>query len=629
MKIGEWLADDRLDEIQRGEERVKLDRRTMAVLMYLASKPGEVISTEELLDNVWRGVVVAPSSVYQTITVLRRALGDEAEKPRFVATVQRRGYRLIAPVAQVEAEGAAQPDIPPDTKPATGQKPWRWRWQTTLIAIVVLLGIAYLLGYDAIRRGLVQSGEGAGPSSASQSRSIAVLPFASSPAGDGNSYLADGLTEGLVQTLSRLPGTRVTARTTTFALRGSGDDARKIAETLGVRYVIDGSVRRDGDQLNIGVQLVDGTMGFALWSATYDCQLGDLMRVQQEIARSVAQALDLVLSRDAVSRLAHGTTLDPVAVDAYLRARAYWSERSAVSLRSAREHYERAIQSDPRLAAAHMGLAELLVLLPFYGIEPTKTAFPKARESALRALEIDPGLAEAHATLAVVHYQYEWDWTKAEAEFRRAIELNPNHATTRQWYAEFLGYAGRTADSAAQIAVAGDLDPLSPIITMLRGSPALWARQYPEAEEKYRAAIARHPDFPLAHYGLGLTLLGLGRAEEASAEFGIARESLGDEFVLPSLAHAYVGAGRRADAERVLEGYSALGRERYVSPYKIAVLQAALGRTDEALGWLERARDERDDRLVLIGVDGLLDSLRTHARFQEIQKQVMGTARGA
>jgi tetratricopeptide (TPR) repeat protein len=164
---------------------------------------------------------------------------------------------------------------------------------------------------------------------------------------------------------------------------------------------------------------------------------------------------------------------------------------------------------------------------------------------------------------------------------------------------------------------------------MLRGSPALWARQFVEAEEKYRAAIQRHPDFPLVHYGLGLTLLGLGRPEEAVTEFGVARVSLGDEFVLPSLAHAYVGAGRRADAEKVLEEFSVLGRERYVSPYKMGVLLAALGRSDEALGWLERARDERDDRLVLIGVDGLLDSLRTKARFQEIQKQVMGTASGA
>lgn len=624
IKVGEWLADEQLDEISRGQERVKLDRRTMALLVYLASRPGEVVSSEELLDNVWRGVVVAPGSVYQAIAVLRRALGDDADQPRYIATVQRRGYRLIAPVDPGETP---DPEAAVSAAPAPARWPWpwrlKWRWHATLAVIVVLLGLAWLLGQESIRRGLFQSGPGSKAAAAENFRTLAVLPFATAMRDSADRYLADGLTEGLIQTLGRLPGTRVTARSTTFALREADADARRVARSLGVRYVLEGSVQREGEQLHIGVQLVDGELGLELWSSAYDRPLGDLMRVQQEIARSVAQALDLVLGRDAVTRLARGATLDPVAVDAYLRARAYWSERSAVSLRSAREHYERAIQRDPKLAAAQVGLAELLVLLPFYGIEPPNAAFPRARESALRALELDPGLAEAHATLAVVRYQYEWDWPAAEAEFRRAIELNPNHATTRQWYAEFLGYAGRTEDSAAQIAVAGDLDPLSPIIALLRGSPALWARQFAEAEEKYRAALARHPDFPLAHYGLGLTLLGRGRPAEALAEFGIAREKLGDDFVLPSLAHAFVGAGRRADAERALDAFSALGRERYVSPYKMGVLQAALGRTEEALASLERARDERDDRLVLIGVDSLLDSLRAHDRFQAVLEQVM------
>jgi TolB-like protein/DNA-binding winged helix-turn-helix (wHTH) protein/tetratricopeptide (TPR) repeat protein len=614
LRIGDWLADTRLEEIRRGQERVKLDRRAMALLQYLAGRPDEVVSAEELLEHVWQGVVVAPSSVYQTVAVLRRALGDDADEPRYIATVPRRGYRLIASVEPVQAS----PAIP--SRPGGGSL-WqlRWRWQFAAAAILALGGIAWLLAHDAVRRRL--------GALEPRDRSIAVLPFASPGRVTDDAYLADGLTEGLLQTLGRLPGVRVTARSSAFAFRERREDVRRIAQTLSVRYLLDGSVRRDGDRVQIGVQLVDGVMGFELWSETYDRPLGDAMRVQQDIARSVAHALELVLSRDVAARLARGGTLDPLAVDAYLRGRAYWSERSASSLRSAREHYERAIQRDPRIAAAHVGLAELLVLLPFYGIEPPAVAFPQARAAALRALELDPDLAEARATLAVVHHQYEWNWTAAEEQFRRALDVNPNYATARQWYAEFLSCAGRTEDAEAQIAVARDLDPLSPTIATQRGSPAFWARRYAEAETAFRRAAEQHPDFPLAHYSVALSQLGLGRAEEALTSFETARQGLRDEFVMPSLAHALVATGRRTEAEAMLETLMAHEREHYVSSYKIAVLLAALGRTEAALARLDQARRDRDDRLVLIGVDPLLDSLRGHPRFVTLQREVTADAR--
>jgi TolB-like protein/DNA-binding winged helix-turn-helix (wHTH) protein/Flp pilus assembly protein TadD len=608
VRIGEWLADERLDEIRRGDERVKLDRRTIDLLMYLAARPGDVVSTEELLKNVWKGVVVAPSSVYQTIAVLRRALGDDAEQPRYIATVQRKGYRLIA---------AVQPETSSASAPVEGTR--RWSWKLVLAAVAILGGIAYLVASDSIRRHVFTPEP--------RDRSIAVLPFENASTDPADIYVADGLTEGLLQTLGRLPGLRVIARSSVFAFRERHEDVRKIARTLSVRYLVDGSVRRDGDQMHVGVQLIDGTLGFELWSETYDRPLGDAMRVQQEIARSVAHALELVVSRDVAARLTRGSTLDPLALDAYLRGRAYWSERSASALRNAREHYERAIQLDPSIAAAHVGLAELLVLLPFYGIEPPAVAFPKARASALRALELDPELAEAHATLAVVLYQYEWNWSAAEKEFERALQLNPNYATARQWYAEFLSYAGRAEDAEAQIAVARDLDPLSPTIATQRGSPAFWARRFADAERLFRPAVDEYPDFPLAHYSLAMSQLAQGRAEQAVAEFEAARAGLREEFVAPSLAHALVAAGRRNEADALLEQVLAAEREHYVSPYKIAVLLTALGQTDAALARLDDARRVRDDRLVLIDVDSLLDPLRSDARFRDLQQAVMGTAR--
>ena len=623
VRIGEWIADERLDEIHRAGDRVKLDRRTMALLSYLASRPGEVVSADELLENVWRGVVVAPSSVYQTIAVLRRALRDDADEPRYIATVPRKGYRLIAPV-EAEPAGQTSPAAPRPgdpgvaVEPAARQSPRRWSWQLTIVTLAIAAGVAYLMSAEWLQRRVLAPQP--------RERSIAVLPFVSAGNSPGDRYLADGLTEGLLQTLGRLPEVRVTARSSVFAFRERQQDVRAIAQALSVRYLLDGTVRRHEDQMHIGVQLVDGELGFELWSETYDRPLGDAMRVQQEIARSVAHALELVLSRDVAARLARGSALDPLAVDAYLRARAYWSERSVAALRSAREHYERAIQRDPAMAVAHVGLAELFVLLPLYGVEPPGLAFPQARTAALRALELDPDLAEAHATLAVVLYQYEWTWDAAEEAFQRALALHPNYATARQWYAEFLSYAGRADDAEAQIAVARDLDPLSPTIATMRGSPPFWARRFDEAERRYSAAVDQYPEFSLAHYSLAMSRLALGRAEEALVSFEAAREGLQDEFVMPSMAHALVAAGRRREAQVMLEHMLAAERSHYVSPYKIAVLLAALGQTEEALTRLEQARREKDDRLILIAVDRLLDSLRADPRFTALLREVTGHA---
>ncbi|MGH8235975.1 MAG: tetratricopeptide repeat protein [Steroidobacteraceae bacterium] len=612
LKIGEWLVDARLDEIRRGEVRLKLDGRSMALLQYLAAKPGEVVSTEELLANVWQGVIVAPSSVYQTIAVLRRWLGDDADKPRYIATVQRKGYRLIAAVEAVEPSAAG-----PSRAISAAQPLRRSTWRMLAAASVAgLLLSAYWIASESLR--------GRHSQTARRDLSIAVLPFESADGDPEKAYVADGLTEGVLLTLGRLPGLRVTARSSAFVFRERHEDVRTIAAALGVRYLLDGRVRQVEDQIRIGVQLVDGITGFALWSETYDRPLADTMRVQLEIARSVARVLELVLSRDVSLRLARGTSLDALAIDAYLRGRADWSERSAVSLRSAREHYARAIQRDPRFAAAHVGLAELLVLLPLYGIEPPAVAFPQARVAALRALELDPDLADARATLAVVLYQFEWNWPAAETEFRRALELNPNYSTARQWYAEFLSYLGRTRDAEAQIAVAGELDPLSPTIATLRGSPAFWARRPADAERHFRAAIERHPDFALAHYSLAMSQLAIGRADEARQSFEVARKGLQDEFVAPSLAHALVAEGRRSDAEALLAALYAGERGRYVSSYKIAVLLAALEQTDAAFARLEQAKRAHDDRLVLIAVDPFLDSLRADDRFVALRRAVMG-----
>lgn len=605
-QVGDWRVEPELDEIQRGAERVRLEPRSMAVLMHLIERAGKVVSAEELLDRVWTGVVVAPSSVYQTIAQLRRALGDDSENPTYIENVPRKGYRLIAPVAQV-ASATLQADGPsPERKM---QRRWRW-WQATLAALIAVVGIAFFLVPESLRQRVLGRAPG--------ERSVAVLPFQNFGADANDAYLADGLTEDLLLSLGRLPDVDVTARSSAFVFRARDKDVREIARVLGVRYVVDGSVRRVDQRLRVTAQLVDAATGFEMWSESYDRPFDDVLRVQADIARSVARELEVLLTRDSAQRLSRYANAQPAAFDAYLRGRALWNERSVQSLPLAREQFALAIERDPGYAPSHVALAELYAVLPLYGVEPPDLALPKARAAALRALELDDGLAAARATLAVVRYQHDWDWPGAEAEFRRAIALNPSYATARQWYAEFLSYAGRYEEAKAQIALAFEFDPLSPTIATLRSSPALWAHRYAEAEQGYRAAVAAHPAFGLAHYSLGLSLLGQKRAAEAVIAFEHAHRGLSLEFVAPSLAHAYAALGRTDEARALLGGLQEFERAHYVSPYKVAVLHAALGEREAALSRLEQALRIHDDRLVLLRVDPLLDALRAEPRFAKV-----------
>ncbi len=611
-RVGDWVVEPELDEIRRGQERLRLEPRSMALLVHLIEHAGHVVSAEQLLDHVWKGVVVAPSSVYQTIAQLRRALADDAEHPRYIENVPRKGYRLIAPVERVPSTvgHAAAGDHVESTTSAPASPRRRWHsWQIATAAVVLLVGVGYLLAPESLRQRFFAG---------VPERSVAVLPFHNLSADTGDAYLADGLTEDLISNLGRLPGVDVTARSSVFVFRQRERDARDIGRQLGTRYLLDGSVQRVGSQLRINAQLVDARTGFELWSESYDRSFDDVLRVQEDIARSVARALEVLLTRDSSERLAERAQARPEAFDAYLRGRALWNERSVSALMQAREQFVLAIERDAGHAPSHVAMAELYAVLPLYGVESPDLALPKARAAALRALELDDGLAEARATLAVVRYQYDWDWAGAEAEFRRAIALNPSYATARQWYAEFLSYSGRYEEAKAQIALAFEFDPLSPTITTLRGSPALWAHRYEEAEERYRVAATTYPAFGLAHYSLGLSLLGLKRAQDAVGAFEQARRGLSRDFVAPSLAHAFAALGRESDARALLEEVRASERERYVSPYKIAVLHAALGERDQALTRLEQAVSIHDDRLVLLAVDPLLDSLRAEPRFAKV-----------
>ena len=610
--VGEWEVDPAADEIRRGAECVTLQPRTMALLVYLAARPGQVVSADELLSEVWRDVIVTPGSLYQSIGLLRLALGDDTDSPSYVVNIPRKGYRLIAPVQHGRRSGAGWRI----TKPSIGGTPLA----AGPAGLDPDCGRRLSIGARTAAPGLL----GATP----LDRSIAVLPFKNLSPDPQDAYLADGLTEDLIQTLGRLPGVQVIARSSVFVFRERSADVREIAELLGVRYVLDGSARRIAGDLRVSAQLVDATSGFQLWSESYDRPVSDVLRVQADIARAVARSLEVLLTRETSQRFARLAARDPSAFDAYLRGRSLWNERSVESLGRAANYFHLAIERDPEFALSHVALAELQVVLPLYGLESPDIAFPKARAAALRALELDPATAEARATLGVVSYQYDWDWQRAEQEFRGAIALNPSYATARQWYAEYLSYAQRFAEAEAEIAFARVLDPLSPTVQTLGSGPALWSRRYEQAEAGYRAVLAADPGFSLARYALGLCQLGEGKADEAVVSFREALRGLGPNFVYPSLAHAYAALGKSAEARELLNTMLANARTHYVSPYKIAVNHVALGEYEAAFERLAEAAASHDDRLILLAVDPFMDPLRADPRFEALLRRVMPPAAG-
>jgi len=359
-----------------------------------------------------------------------------------------------------------------------------------------------------------------------------------------------------------------------------------------------------------------------LWGEQYNRKLTDLLGVQDEIAREITEKLRPHLNGEEKKRLGKRPTENPEAYQAYLVGRFHWNKRTEEGLKKAIEHFEQARAKDPAYALAYAGLADCYALLGDYSYLPPKEAFPKAKAAAARALELDETLAEAHTSLAFVKVQYDWDWPGAEEEYRRALALNPNYATAHQWYSEYLTAMGRHDEALAEIRRAQELDPLSLIIHAVEGRALYFARRYDEAIAQCRQTLAMDPNFGVAYLFLGRACVQAGKHEEAVAAFQKAHELSGGAAVLAELGHAYAAAGKRAEAQAVLDELEGLRTKGYVTASRMALLAAALGEKEEALAWLDRAYEERSDAIVFLKVEPRYDGLRPEPRFQDLMRRV-------
>ena len=454
--------------------------------------------------------------------------------------------------------------------------------------------------------------------------SVAVLPFVNVGGDVNTEYLSDGITESLINSLSQLPNLKVIARSSVFRYKGREIDPQTVGRELGVRAVLTGRVVQMGDQLIIQTELVDVDTQTRLWGEKYSRKVSDIIPLQDEISREISEKLRLKLSGKEREQLTKRYTENSEAYQLYWKGRYLWNRRRPEDIREAITDFQRAIDLDPSYALAYTGLADCYVLGNLLQMSP-REAMPIAIEKTNRALEIDPTLAEAHTSLAKIKLSYEWDWAGAEAEFKKAIEFKPGYATAYQWYGVYLSEMGRHDESLEQRTRALNLDPLSVSISTGVGRAYFWARRYDHSIQHLQETLKKDPKYADTHWSFGLAYEGKKLYAEAIASFQSAISlSKTAEFpegkpeMIAALGHAYAVSGRRDEALKIIEQLKELiARERYVSPYSVALIYIGLGEKDLAFDWLDRAYNERDESYIHIKVDPRLDDLRSDPRFIE------------
>ena len=457
------------------------------------------------------------------------------------------------------------------------------------------------------------------------SPSIAVLPFVNMSADPENEYFCDGLAEELLNALAKIDNLKVTARSSAFSFKGRNVEVGDIARVLNVGAILEGSVRKSGNQLRITVQLVNASDGYHLWSERYDREMKDIFAVQDEITLAVVDALKLKLLGDQKDEVLKRYTKDSSAYQAYLKGRFHWHKRSLEGLNRSADYFKHALDLDPGYALAYAGLADSYAVLGIaeYGILPPREAMPKAKEAALRALEIDQTLAEAQSTLAHVRAFYEWDWVGAEADFRRAIELNPNYALSHHWYALYLAAMERHDEAIEAERRAQQIDPLSLIINKNVGTILYYAGQLGPSIEQYQRTLELEANFARTRLYLGVAYVKQGKYQDAVFEYEEAiRLSGGGTVPTALLAHAHALSGNHAEANRILESLKERHRQEYVPSFNIALIYVGLGQIDAAFEWLEKAFEERSSWLVSLKIEPMLDALRPDPRFDELLRRI-------
>ncbi len=626
LQLADWCVRFSLNVVSRNGTSTRLEPKVMQVLACLSDHAGKVVTKEQIIATVWPDAFVGDQVLTNAIWQLRQVFGESARDSRLIQTIPKIGYRLAAtPTPVPEAAGGISRTGEDAAQPNTGTPPvgsrWlQWRWVIAAIVTVVL----------AVMAGAYLRFAPAQPTRQTNTHStLVVLPFTNLSGDPGQEYFSDGMTEEMILQFGRLQPERlaVIARASSMTYKRSGKRIDQIAKELKADYVLEGSVRRDGNRVRVAAHLIEAQTQAQIWGEVYEQDWNDVLLLQSDIARSVAQQVKLRLTPEQDSRLASVRRGNQEAHEAYLKGRFYWNKRTREDLYTAVSYFEQAAQIDPGYALAYVGIADSYWALHEWGLLSTAQAAEKGRAAARKAIELDDSLGQSHAALGAAAMNYDWDWAGTEREFKLAIALSPNYADVHQWYAEYLSAMGRHSEAIAEIKRAQALDPYSLIINSVAGMLFFQAGRYDEAISECRKALEIDPDFHAAHYYLGKIYLEQGRSTEALAEFArtakiFSRSARALRFDLAVRADMSARSGNRKEGLRLAEELSKGTPDSPSGYVDIAALYAALGEKDRAFQFLDKAIQERQRSLRLIRITGAFDSLRSDPRYREVLRRL-------
>jgi TolB-like protein/DNA-binding winged helix-turn-helix (wHTH) protein/Tfp pilus assembly protein PilF len=634
FRFEDFELDRSAYELRRAGQIVHLERIPLDVLCLLTARCGNLVTRQEILDQVWGRPVVgdADNGINTAVRKIRQALEDNPDNPQYLFTVPGKGYRFAKPPTPLIAidsstlvESAATAPPRPFASPsgtASGGAPGRSRWWLAAVAVFILVGAILLATSHRPTRGVASTGPAM----------LAVLPFVNMSGDPQQDYFADGMTEEVIAQLGGLDPAhlRVIARTTVMQYKGAHKNVGQIAGELGVNYILEGSVRNDAGRVRVTGQLIQASDQTHLWAGSYDGVLSDILRLQTSVANGIANKIRLTLTPQAQGRVASAPLLNADAHEAYLRGLQAFNLRTSEGISRSISEFTRSITIDGSYAPSYAALARAYSLAPIFSDGQPSETMPKARSAAERALQLDDSLAEAHATLAFVKAHYEFDWPAAQIEFRRALELNPSDAQTHLFYSNsYLSPFRRHDEAIAEIRTAVKLDPLSMPIQAFVGRTYLWARRYKEALAEFQRADQMSPNVALVAERVAHLFTYTGDYDKAIAA-GTRARVLSGESAQDALAKG--NELRDALASQGPKGYWQVmlrlsesptnPPEAYDTSYGRAIILSRLGERDKAVAELEKAYAERQLAMTEIGIEPAFDGLRANAQFTDLVRRI-------
>jgi TolB-like protein/DNA-binding winged helix-turn-helix (wHTH) protein len=592
---------------------VPLTPKAFQTLLVLVENPGRVVEKDDLLKKVWPDTFVEEATLAQNIFTLRKQLRDDRAEAVYIETVPKRGYRFAAPVRFVE-RSAEEPPVPRSQPlPAPGDAPRTLRFLWIVAALAVTLAVTIGFYPSAHRK-----------PQAPRRAMLLALPVQNLTGDATQEYLADGLTEEVIADLGSLNPERlgVIARTSAMAYKQRNKTVQEIAHELGVDYVLETSLREGSGHVRFTAQLIRTQDQTHVWAHNYDRPLTDVLALQGELARAVAEEIRVGLAPEVAARLSSPRAVEPAAYDAFIRGRYHWNERSAAEVRSAIKYFQQAIAKDPTFAPAYASLADSYVLLTMMRDAPPSETMPKAKEAVLKALSLDDSLSDAHTVLGEISEVLGWDWADAEKEFRKGIELDPNNSNAYHQYAIHLAVSGRFPEALARMRHAQQLDPVSPVAFSSTGWIYLRSRLPDQAIAECQKALDMDAKYARGHLCLGEAYEEKGDLNKAAEEFLAARNLTGmTPEELEKLRKAIQGSGYEGYFRVRLEQLQEKAMKSYVSPYDFADFTLRTGDREGAFKWLEAAYQEHSPYLVFLHIEPRMDPIRSDPRFQDLLRR--------